>query len=110
PALLRRPASITRPRRVGSSASQDTSQTQSSIQSSEAPKSQDTTQSPAIAEAPQGPPTLIGSEPARPLAPPMLAKANATATASPQSDPDKVSPASGPEEVSEGDVVRVETS
>src|SRR2546430_2340226 len=61
-------------------------------------------------ETTPGPPTLIGSEPARPLAPPTLAKAGAATATSPPSDPDKASPAPGPEEVSEGDVVRVETS
>src|SRR5205814_5269681 len=52
----------------------------------------------------------IGSEPGRPLAPPTLAKTNAAPAASPQSDTDKDATAAGPEEVSEGDVVRVETS
>jgi len=72
-------------------------------------QSTDSTESQAATETPPGPPTLIGSEPARPLAPPTLAKAGA-ATATSPSDPDKASPAPGPEEVSEGDVVRVETS
>ena len=73
-------------------------------------QSTDSTESQAATETPPGPPTLIGSEPARPLAPPTLAKAGAATATSPPSDPDKASPAPGPEEVSEGDVVRVETS
>ncbi|PYS67456.1 MAG: hypothetical protein DMF73_19305, partial [Acidobacteria bacterium] len=81
----------------------------STTQSTETTKPQDATESQATTETPQGPPTLIGSEPARPLAPPTLAKAGTAPAASPQSDPAKVSVAPGPEEVSEGDVVRVDT-
>jgi len=109
PALSPRASSVTRPRRVGS-ASEDTSQMPSTTQSTETTKPQDATESQATTETPQGPPTLIGSEPARPLAPPTLAKAGTAPAASPQSDPAKVSVAPGPEEVSEGDVVRVDTS
>ncbi len=109
PGLSSQAASVTRPRRVGSS-SQDANQTQSPIQSTATTKSQDTTESQPVTEAPQGPPSLIGSEPARPLTPPTLVKVRAESAVSPQSDPDNVSAASGPEEVSEGDVVRVETS
>src|SRR5438128_186808 len=68
PALSSRASSVTRPRRVGS-ASEDTSQMPSTTQSTEATKPQDATESRATTETPQGPPTLIGSEPARPLAP-----------------------------------------
>jgi VWFA-related protein len=71
---------------------------------------QDTNESSILTQAPPEPPTLIGSGPARPLTPPTLAKADASPATSTQSDKDKDSTAAGPEEVSEGDVVRVETS
>ena len=100
---------VTRPRRVGSAA-EDTSQMQNTTQSTETSKPQDSTESQAVTQTPQGPPSLIGGEPKRPLAPPTLAKTNAAPAASPQTDADKVSAVSGPEEVSEGDVVRVNTS
>ena len=77
-------ASGTRPRRVG-----DPSQT--------------TTQS-------QEPPSLIGSEPAPALAPPTLANPGTNPVASPTSASSTVVSAAGPEEVGEGDVVRVNTS
>lgn len=77
-------ASITRPRRVSD-------------------QSQDPTQSQA------GPPSLRGSEPAPPLSPPTLARAGTAPVADPAAPSADVS-ASGPEEVSEGDVVRVDTS
>ncbi len=78
-------ASTTRPRRVG-----DTSQT--------------TTQSQ------EGPPSLIGSEPAPALGPPTLANSGTTPVASLAGASSPVDSAAGPEEVSEGDVVRVNTS
>lgn len=109
PALSSQAGSVTRPRRVGS-ASQDASQAKSQIQSSATAKVPDTTESSTVTQAPPEPPTLIGSEPARVLTPPTLAKADASPATSPQSDTDKVSTAAGPEEVGEGDVVRVETS
>ncbi|HYR74478.1 MAG TPA: VWA domain-containing protein [Pyrinomonadaceae bacterium] len=77
-------ASATRPRRVG-----DPSQT--------------TTQS-------QEPPALIGSEPAPVLAPPTLANPGTNPVASPTSASSTDVSAAGPEEVGEGDVVRVNTS
>src|SRR5437763_3825562 len=73
PALSSQAAPVTRPRRVGS-ASQDTSQTKGPIQSSAPANVQDTTESSTVTQAPPEPPTLIGSEPARPLTPPTLAK------------------------------------
>ena len=95
-------AADTRPRRVGvpsQSPAQAASQTQNLT------PSQDTAQSQ------EGPPSLIGSEPAPPLGPPKLAKAGSAPDTSPAgaSDPAGVADA-GPEEVSEGDVVRVNTS
>ncbi len=60
-----------------------------------------------------GPPTLAGAEDPRPLRPPTLSgtTSDSTPDATPESSPaaSNVSPA-GPEEVSEGDVVRVDTS
>ena len=72
-------ASTTRPRRVGTAESQD------------------------------GPPSLIGSEPAPALRPPTLANGGATTVASPVNAPSNAATTTGPE-VSEGDVVRVDTS
>jgi VWFA-related protein len=77
-------ASATRPRRVG-----DPSQT--------------TTQSPE-------PPSLIGREPAPALAPPTLANPGTNPVDSLASAPSTVVSGAGPEEVGEGDVVRVSTS
>ena len=73
-------ASTTRPRRVGTAESQD------------------------------GPPSLIGSEPAPALRPPTLANSGATTVASPVNAPSNAATTTGPEEVGEGDVVRVDTS
>ncbi len=73
-------ASISRPRRVGATQSQE------------------------------GPPTLIGGEPAPALGPPTLANAGSSSVPSQESpSSDAVAPA-GPEEVEEGDVIRVNTT
>jgi len=91
-------ASITRPRRV-STQSQGTQQSRVMQQSSGTEESQQT------------PPSLIGSEPAPALRPPTLANSGTTPATSPASDSsaDGLS-APGPEEVGEGDVVRVDTT
>jgi len=91
-------ASITRPRRV-STQSQGTQQSRVMQQSSGTEESQQT------------PPSLIGSEPAPALRPPTLANSGTTPATSPASDSsaDGIS-APGPEEVGEGDVVRVDTT
>ncbi len=78
-------ASISRPRRVGA-LPQDTSQSQ------------------------EGPPSLIGSEPAPVLAPPTLANPGTKPVDSPTSASSADVSTAGPEEVGEGDVVRVNTS
>ncbi|MFN2578551.1 MAG: VWA domain-containing protein [Pyrinomonadaceae bacterium] len=109
PALSASSSSVTRPRRVASPG-QNTSQTAAPVQTPAITKSQDATESQAATQTPQGPPSLIGSEPARALGPPTLAKAGVAPGSLPQSDSDTVSSAAGPEEVSEGDVVRVDTS
>jgi VWFA-related protein len=91
-------ASITRPRRV-STQSQRTQQSRALQQSS------------GIEESQQTPPSLIGSEPAPTLRPPTLANSGTSPATSQSSDPssDGVS-TPGPEEVGEGDVVRVDTT
>src|SRR5438477_297461 len=91
-------ASITRPRRV-STQSQSTQQSRAMQQSSGTEESQQT------------PPSLIGSDPAPALRPPTLANSGTTPAMSPPSDSssDGVS-TPGPEEVGEGDVVRVDTT
>ena len=78
-------SSTTRPRRVGA-LSQDTSQSQ------------------------EGPPSLIGSQPATALGPPTLANSGTKPDDSLAGASSPVVSAAGPEEVSEGDVVRVNTS
>ena len=90
--------SITRPRRV-STQSQGTQQSRAIQQSSGTEESQQT------------PPSLIGSEPASALQPPTLANSGTTPARSQASDSssDGVS-TPGPEEVGEGDVVRVDTT
>ena len=90
--------SITRPRRV-STQSQGTQQSRAIQRSSGTEESQQT------------PPSLIGSEPAPALRPPTLANSGTTPGTSQASDSssDGVS-TPGPEEVGEGDVVRVDTT
>lgn len=77
--------SITRPRRVGSP-SQDPTGTR------------------------EGPPSLIGSETAPALGPPTLAKAGTTTADPPVNAVSNPVPQPTPEEVDEGDVVRVDTT
>ena len=93
-------ASNSRPRRVGATQAQ-IGATQAQIEPGN---------SIARANRPDpGPPKLAGAEDPRPLRPPTLS--GTTADATPESSPaaGNVAPA-GPEEVSEGDVVRVDTS
>jgi len=91
-------ASITRPRRV-------------STQSPGTQQSRVMQQSSGTEESQQTPPSLIGSEPAPGLRPPTLANSGTTPATSQSSDSssDGVS-TPGPEEVGEGDVVRVDTT
>jgi VWFA-related protein len=63
-----------------------------------------------VTAATPGPPTLIGAGPARPNGPPTLGNAGATSSSSTANSADAAAAATGPEEVSEGDVVRVNTS
>ena len=69
------------------------------------------TQQPQESQDEAGPPTLIGSDPARPLRPPQLAKAGSIPE-TPTIDPTVTgaAPEPTPEEVDEGDVVRVDTT
>ena len=73
-------ASISRPRRVGATQSQE------------------------------GPPTLIGVEPAPALGPPTLANAGSSSVPSQESPSSAAVAPAGPEEVEEGDVIRVNTT
>ena len=91
-------ASITRPRRV-------------STQSQRAQQSRELQQSSGTEESQQAPPSLIGSERAPTLRPPTLANSGTTPATSPASDsPSDAVSTPGPEEVGEGDVVRVNTT
>src|SRR5205807_870045 len=90
--------SITRPRRV-STQSQGTQQSRAIQQSRGTEESQQT------------PPSLIGSEPAPARRPPTLANSGTTPATSQASDsPSDGVSTPGPEEVGEGDVVRVDTT
>jgi len=99
-------AATTRPRRVGSQTTVTPTTQPSTTQSQEIAKTQladDTSQ------LPQGPPSLLGSQPAAVLRPPTLNNMGAQPAASPSSSAADAA-STGPEEVSEGDVVRVDTT
>jgi VWFA-related protein len=107
-------SSVTRPRMVASSSKDPGSvQTSGTVTSQpglapvktsdEASQSQDTN------EPVQGPPSLIGGQTVRPLGPPTLANAGASNSSSAATS-DNSTASTGPEEVSEGDVVKVNTS
>jgi len=102
-------SSTTRPRRVGS-ADNDARQSQTTAVPATNLKSDDGDQSTDTAEGPQGPPTLSGGQLSRPPAPPVLRNAGSTSSSSPAATSADPSAPTGPEEVSEGDVVRVNTS
>jgi VWFA-related protein len=102
-------SSTTRPRRVGSS-DNDATQTQTSAPPAAGIQSDEGNQSPDTAAGAQGPPTLIGGQLSRLPAPPTLRNAGAASSPSPASTSSDASAPTGPEEVSEGDVVRVNTS
>ena len=111
-------ASATRPRRVVGEPSpnptdpQNTSEPQNTTPSqTAAAQLQDTQAQEDANQALQGPPSLIGSEPKAALGPPKLTNAGTNPTASAPSESAEVASAdAGPEEVDEGDVVRVSTS
>ncbi len=99
-------ATVIRPRRVGSQ-SQATSTQPKTTATQEIAKSQEPNDT---SQLPQGPPTLIGSQPAAALRPPTLNNASALPSASPASMPADAAASTGPEEVEEGDIVRVDTT
>jgi VWFA-related protein len=107
-------ASVTRPRVVASNSNDPASAraaapAQANTASSIKPASDDANQSQDTNETSQGPPALNGGQTARPSGPPTLA--NAGTNPSSLSGSSEASAAStGPEEVSEGDVVKVNTS
>jgi VWFA-related protein len=93
-------ASSSRPRRVGGS---EPGVTQSNLTQPD--------NSTANSEPAAGPPTLIGGQPQRPLGPPKLVNAGTSPVTSSNEPKDPAAVAAPtPEEVDEGDVVRVETS
>jgi len=63
-----------------------------------------------VKDAAQGPPSLIGGDAARPLAPPTLKDAGARSSSAAANNSADAAAQTGPEEVSEGDVVKVNTS
>jgi VWFA-related protein len=73
-------------------------------QTQELAQNQDTTQTP------QGPPSLIGSQKTSPTGPPTLGNLGAPPAAPSDSGTSEAAAQQGPEEVGEGDVLRVETS
>jgi VWFA-related protein len=104
-------ASITRPRRVGNSpgastpnSTQAQSLPASKVQSQELAQAQDATQSP------QGPPSLIGSQKTSATGPPTLGNIGAPPAAPSENSKSDTAAQTGPEEVGEGDVLKVETS
>ncbi len=109
-------SSATRPRVVSSGSNDSTaaapinSSTPSQTIASTKTPSDDASQAQDVTTAPQGPPSLIGNQPTRPLGPPTLGNAGAGSSASPTNASDAAAAANGPEEVSEGDVVKVNTS
>ena len=97
-------ASVTRPRRVGPNAPTNSStQSQTSAPASIAATDE-------TAQATQGPPVLTGSEPNAALKPPTLAKAGEQPATTNDGNSAAAAKETGPEEVDEGDVVRVDTS
>lgn len=106
-------ASITRPRRVGNSAgtspqstteSQNVTASRGQVQTGELAQAQDATQTPL------GPPSLIGSQKASATGPPTLGKMGSPPAAASENSKTDAAAQSGPEEVGEGDVLKVETS
>ena len=90
-------ASASRPRRVGPLAQNTTSPVGGS-------------EPWAGVSSPEGPPSLIGGNPPKPSGPPTLTSPGGESPSSPSIPSSDASTPTGPEEVSEGDVVRVDTS
>jgi len=110
-------SSATRPRVVASSA-KDPATSQASIATTSQPNlaaapkagTDDAKQSQDISEPVQGPPSLIGGQTGRPLGPPTLANAGVSPSSTAANSSADAGASTGPEEVSEGDVVKVNTS
>ncbi len=107
-------STVTRPRRVASDAqnanvAQNASVAQNTARGSAPAQIQDPSQSQDTNDGPQGPPALLGGDSARPLKPPTLKDAGAT-SATATNSVDATAASNGPEEVGEGDVVKVNTS
>ena len=73
-------------------------------------QAQNTTQAAPDPLPPEGPPSLIGAAPPGPRRPPALTNQGDAATASSTIQSADVTAVTGPEEVSEGDVIRVDTT
>jgi VWFA-related protein len=104
-------ASATRPRRVAGATAQQTSAPVQSVGQSAAP-AQQIAQTQNNEQTALGPPTLLGSESARALKPPTLTTMGSSVS-NPSSDEGAPATAASqptPEEVDEGDVVRVDTT
>jgi VWFA-related protein len=107
-------ASVTRPRRVGSVSSGAGTSPQSTTQTQSVAASQGQGQT-QLAQAdspelPQGPPSLIGSQKTSATGPPTLGKMGAPPPAPAENGKSDAAAQTGPEEVGEGDVLKVETS
>lgn len=110
-------SSVTRPRVVASSA-KDPGSSQAGVATTSQPNlakaqktaSDDANQTQDTNEPVQGPPSLIGGQTGRPLGPPTLANAGVNPSTGANSSADASAASTGPEEVSEGDVVKVNTS
>jgi VWFA-related protein len=108
-------SSATRQRVVASNSNDSTTASQSNsstpTQTTASIKTaNDMTQAQDESTPPTGPPSLIGGQISRPLGPPTLGNAGAGSSSSPTNAADGTTASTGPEEVSEGDVVKVNTS
>lgn len=91
------PASASRPRVVGT-------------QRNSAPPAGPLATSGQSQDEENGPPNLIGSDPARPSGPPTLGRAGSSSTRPNTGDATEPAPEPTPEELGEGDVLRVDTT
>ena len=106
-------ASVTRPRRVGDSAGtspQSATQTQSVTTSQGLGQTGGLAQAQDATQSPQAPPSLIGSQKASATGPPTLGNMGSKPAATSENNNSEPATQSGPEEVGEGDVLKVETS
>src|SRR5215831_10950642 len=107
-------ATVTRPRVVASAAANQPGAgsqingPRTGVSSDNNPASDDAAQD--STDSVQGPPTLIGAQSARPSGPPSLLNSGAASSTAANTSAENAAAATGPEEVSEGDVVKVNTS